>query len=97
MIGASAGGIPALESVVREFRPDIDASIFVVLHVAADTRTALDRVVAFYTRLPVSIARDSEHIDAAHIYVAAPDHHLMLEHDCVRSVRGPRELVQAIS
>jgi len=41
--------------------------------------------------LPVQHAIDSDAIRAGHIYVAPPNHHLTLESDRIRVVKGPRE------
>ncbi len=91
VIGASAGGIPALERMLKELPREIDASMFVVLHLSPDTHSSLDRVLGRFTGLPVMLARDLEPIKRRHIYVAEPDHHLILEQTQVRSIRGPKE------
>ena len=91
VLGASAGGIPALESVFAQLPRDFAASLFVVLHLSPDATTSLDSVLGYSSALPISIAKDSEAIKRGHVYVATPDHHLILEKDCVRSIRGPKE------
>ena len=42
-------------------------------------------------RLPVAHAIDGMAIEPGHVYVAPPDHHLLIERDRVRVTRGPRE------
>ena len=41
--------------------------------------------------LPAVHPTDGDPIEHGHIYVAPPDHHLLVEDSSVRLVRGPRE------
>jgi len=91
VIGASAGGIEALQQLLRPLRPDFPASIFVTVHFPENSRSVLPRILTRAGRIPAVAAADGESIVAGRIYVAPPNHHLLLERDCVRLVRGPRE------
>ena len=91
VIGASAGGLPALEVVLKGLSAEIDAAIFVVLHLAPHSNSVLPRLLNAYSDVPATRARDSELIERPHIYVAEPDHHLIVEPGRVRSIRGPKE------
>jgi two-component system chemotaxis response regulator CheB len=42
-------------------------------------------------RLPAAHPRDGEPIERGRIYIPPPDHHLLIEDECVRIVRGPKE------
>ena len=90
-VGASAGGVEALIDLVRDLPEDLPAAIFVVLHVAATETSALPRILARHSPLPVKHAVDGEPIVLGQIYVAPPDRHLLVHEDHVRVVRGPRE------
>jgi two-component system, chemotaxis family, protein-glutamate methylesterase/glutaminase len=91
VIGASAGGVEALGAVVRELPADLDAAVFVVLHLAAEYKSMLPRILSSAGPLPAKHARNGEAIVANHIFVARPDHHLLLSDSHMRVVRGPRE------
>jgi len=91
VIGASAGGVEALTALVRVLPADIGASIFVVLHMSAEQKSVLPRILSSAGKLPAKHARDGEPIISDRIYVAPPDHHLLLHDTHVRVVRGPRE------
>ncbi|BDG04779.1 chemotaxis protein CheB [Anaeromyxobacter oryzae] len=91
VIGASAGGLKALSAVLGELPEDIRAAIFVVQHLAADKKSYLPKLLGDITDLPVRSPADDEAILAGHVYVAAPDHHLLLKGDRVRVSRGPQE------
>jgi two-component system, chemotaxis family, protein-glutamate methylesterase/glutaminase len=90
-IGASAGGVEALREVVRSFPPDFDAAIFIVLHIPPIGVSLLPEILRRSGALPAHHAIDREAIRAGHIYVAPPDHHLLINHGYVRVMRGPKE------
>ncbi len=91
VIGASAGGVEAVTGLVKEFPADLGAAIFVVLHVAAGYKSVLPRILSSAGPLAAEHARNGEPIIPNRIYVARPDHHLLLHDSQVRVVRGPRE------
>lgn len=91
VIGASAGGVEALTTLVRSFPANLPAAIFIVLHVPAEGRSMLP--VIFQRAGPLSAIHpeDGASIKRGQIYVAPPDHHLIIEQEYVRVVRGPKE------
>lgn len=91
VIGASAGGVEALTGLVRKLPAGLGASLFVVLHMAAKQKSMLPRILSAAGPLPAKHARDGEPIVSGRIYVAPPDHHLLLHETHVRVVRGPSE------
>jgi len=90
-IGASAGGIDALQRLMRDLPAHIPAAICVVLHIPASSHSLLAQIIARQTRLPVSQAVTGERLRAAHVYVAPPDCHLRVGAGHVRLDRGPKE------
>jgi len=90
VIGASAGGIEALKEITSHLAPDLDAAIFVVLHVSPDSSGLLPNILNRDSKIPAHQAEDGEPIRPGRIYVAAPDRHMLLERDQVRVVNGPR-------
>lgn len=91
VIGTSAGGLKALSAVLTAIPAGIPAAIFVVQHLAADRESHLCELLGDVTSLPVSSPRDNEVFSTGRVYVAAPDHHLLLGDDRVRVLRGPQE------
>lgn len=91
VIGASAGGIEALTRLVRELPSDLAAALFVVVHFPAHATSALPRILERAGTLPAHHARDGETIESGWIYVAPPDHHLLIKQGHVHVLRGPRE------
>jgi two-component system chemotaxis response regulator CheB len=91
VIGASAGGVEALRTLVRGLPKALDAAVFVVLHMPASGPSRLAEILQRCSALPVVRARDGETIRRGHVYVARPDYHLTLEEETMRLTRGPRE------
>jgi two-component system, chemotaxis family, protein-glutamate methylesterase/glutaminase len=91
VIGASAGGLEALISIVKQLSPDFPATVLIVLHTPANGNTVLPRILERHAELPVSFAKDGERIIPGRIHVAPPDHHLIVSTHGVRVLHGPRE------
>ncbi len=91
VIGASAGGVEALLTLVRQLPADLPAAIFIVLHIPAQTPSMLPGILNRACNLPVAAASDGTPIRRGQIYVAPADHHLMVGREQVEVVRGPRE------
>jgi two-component system chemotaxis response regulator CheB len=89
VVGASAGGLDALRTMLAGLPADLPAAIFVVLHVGKASHLApvLDRAGP----LPVRPAVSGEPFQQGHVYVAPPGKHLMLHDHHILLRRGPRE------
>ena len=59
-MGASAGGIPALQTILSGFDPDINAFVCVVLHRPANVQSSLADVLERASRLPVVEPSDGQ-------------------------------------
>src|SRR3954466_7888042 len=91
VIGASAGGMEALKHLVEHLPRDLDATLFVVWHMPADFTTTLPRLLSRAGPFPAEHPQGGQPIEPRRVYVAVPDHHLLLEHGRIRVTRGPRE------
>jgi len=91
VVGASAGGIEALQNLVSLLPADLPAAIFIVQHTTSDGTSRLPDILSRRGPLRASIPLDGEEIHPGRIYVAPNDRHLLLEPGHMRVVRGPRE------
>ena len=91
VIGASAGGIPALLEIVRGLPADFPAAVCVVMHTAPLAESRLPEVLSRAGPLPGKHAANRENIAPGQIYVAPPDHHLLVRPGVLEVTRGPRE------
>jgi two-component system chemotaxis response regulator CheB len=90
VVAASAGGVEALVTMVAGLPPGLPAAILAVLHVPATGGRALPRILERAGALPAAAASDGERLEPGRIYVAPPDHHLLVSDDKVRVSQGPR-------
>jgi two-component system chemotaxis response regulator CheB len=91
VIGGSAGATQPLKQILSRLPPDLPAAVFVVLHIPAQGIGILSTVARSAGPLPVRQAENGMEIEPGQIYLAAPDHHLLLSRDRVLLGRGPRE------
>ncbi len=91
VIGASAGGVEALVTLIQGLPADFPAAIFIVLHTSPHSSSKLPQILARRTSLSVSHASGGEGVEQGHIYVAPPDRHMELRDSRIELNYGPRE------
>jgi Chemotaxis response regulator containing a CheY-like receiver domain and a methylesterase domain len=91
VIGASMGGIETLSNLVAQFPEDLPAAIFIVVHIAPNGPGVLAQILDRTGPLTAKLAENGESIRHGRIYVAPPDHHLLVKQGFIRVTRGPRE------
>ncbi len=92
VVGTSAGGLDALEQLLRGLPTGIPAAIFIVQHLAPEVSgDALVRRLAANTALPCRLARDGEAWERGHVYMAPPDNHLLVKGQHLLVTKGARE------
>src|SRR3954447_5845468 len=72
VVGASAGGVEALQSLVAGLPPDLPAAVLAVLHAPRTGPSALAAILNRAGPLPAGEAVDGEPLAAGRIYVAPP-------------------------
>ncbi len=91
VIGASAGGLEVLRGIVRRLPADMPAALFVVRHTSPLTPSVLPGILDGAGSLTAIEAADNMPIAPGRIYVAPPDHHMLIEPGRLHLTRGPRE------
>lgn len=91
VIGASAGGVPALGEILPRLPLDFAPAVVVILHQPASRQSLLADLFARKCRLPVREAYDKAAVEPGHVYFAPPDYHLLIEQDLsfVLSIDAP--------
>jgi two-component system chemotaxis response regulator CheB len=92
VVGASAGGSIVLPDLLRQFTAQMNVAVFVVLHLSKKPvgDMLVDRLqkhTAFTCKLP----RNKEVIKTGHVYVAPPDHHMIIKGNKILLGKGPLE------
>lgn len=90
VIGASAGGVRALQALVAHLPDELAAPILVVQHIGS-YRSILPELLSRQGPLPAAHAANGERLRAGHIHVAPPDYHMLVEGDVIRLSHGPKE------
>jgi two-component system chemotaxis response regulator CheB len=91
VIGASAGGVSALSTLVAGLPSGLKASLFIVLHTSASQFSALPQILSRAGPLPALHPAEGTMIEQGKIYVAPPDHHLIIEEGHLHLGTGPKE------
>jgi two-component system chemotaxis response regulator CheB len=91
VIGGSSGATAPLKAILGALPVDLPAAVFIVLHIPARSLGILTTVAAAAGRLPVHPAVDGMPIMPGNVYLAVPDHHLILHDGHIKLGRGPRE------
>ncbi len=68
-IGASAGGIEALEGFFRGLPPEPGLALVIVTHLSPERESILHEIVGRYTALPVQVAADGMQVHNNNVYV----------------------------
>jgi two-component system chemotaxis response regulator CheB len=91
VIGASSGGFEALKKIIRGLPADFETPVFIVWHMGPEVFGVLPQVFNRENKILAAHAYDKEPIKPNRIYVAPPDHHMLIEDGMVRVTRGPKE------
>jgi two-component system chemotaxis response regulator CheB len=91
VVGASAGGVEALQRFAHALPADFAAPVLVVLHASPLGRSYLPEILSRAGRLPATHAQDGMPMESGHIYVAPPDSHLVVADGSLALAQGPRE------
>jgi two-component system chemotaxis response regulator CheB len=79
VIGASAGGVDGLSTLLPALPDSTRAALLVVLHLPREHRSVLSEIYARTCPLRVKEAEDKEPLQAGTVYFAPPDYHLLVD------------------
>jgi two-component system chemotaxis response regulator CheB len=91
VIGASAGGLEPLKTIIDGLHGAPPMAVLVVTHTGATNGSVLPQILARQSPWTVALATDGETLQHGRIYVARPDCHLMLTRSGLSVSHGPRE------
>jgi two-component system chemotaxis response regulator CheB len=91
VVGGSAGGLEALAQLIPPLPPDLGATVYVVVHIPANGASQLPEILSRWGGLAAAYAVHGEVPLRGRIYVAPPDHHLILGPKRLSVLRGPKE------
>lgn len=77
-IAASAGGLQALSKVLGALPVDFPAAVVIVMHLSPDRKSELAEILDRRTTLTVREARAGDCLSDGLVFIAPPDHHLLV-------------------
>ena len=84
IIGASAGGLDALEKLFAGLPPDSGAAFIVIQHLSADHKSLMNSLLARHTRMPVLVVEDGMPIAPNQVYLIPSGSIMRLQQDHLR-------------
>ena len=84
-IGASAGGVTALQSFFEALPDRVGAAFVVIVHLDPEHGSELSRIIAARTNMPVIEVTHDETIEADKVYVIPPNRRLQVTADRISS------------
>ncbi|WP_375748802.1 chemotaxis protein CheB [Vibrio sp. HN007] len=81
VIGASAGGLAAMEQILKRLKPSFCLPVLLVQHISPNVESYLASHFANRSSLKVKEADDKEPIKRGFLYIAPPNYHMMVEFD----------------
>lgn len=91
VIGASAGGLEALRVIASGLPRGIPAAVLIVMHTSPEGPNLLPDLLRRAGPVEVVTAVNGAAIEHGKIYVAPPDHHLLVKRNQLSLSRGPKE------
>ena len=80
-VAASAGGLQALSAMLNALPQDFPLSVVVVQHLDRRHRSLMAHILSRRTALAVKEAQDADRLCPGAVYIAPPDHHLLVNPD----------------
>ncbi len=71
-IGASAGGLRALENFFQSISPAPGMAFVIITHLAPDRKSLLNEILARHTTLKVEVAQDNQLVEKDKVYILPP-------------------------
>jgi two-component system chemotaxis response regulator CheB len=91
LIGGSAGAVAPLRTILAALPTDFPASVIVLLHMPTNGTGIFATIASLSCRLPTCRAEDGTVLRRGQVYVAQPNHHLLVVEGQLKLGSGPRE------
>jgi two-component system CheB/CheR fusion protein len=77
-IGASAGGLEALQHFFDNLAPDTTMAFVVVQHLSPDFKSLMDELLARHTTLPIHLVENGMLVESGHVYLIPPKKEMII-------------------
>src|SRR4051812_12608317 len=82
-IGASAGGLEALQHFFDNIAADTEMAFVVVQHLSPDFKSLMDELLGRHTELPIHLVEDGMRVEAGHVYLIPPKMEMIISAGCL--------------
>lgn len=89
-VGASAGGLDALNAFFDNVVDNSDYSYVIIQHLSPDHKSLMAELLAKKTNVPIVAVTDDSEIKRSHIYVIPPTMNLVIKGDHLRLLEKPK-------
>jgi two-component system, chemotaxis family, protein-glutamate methylesterase/glutaminase len=89
VVGVSTGGLDPLRRIIEALPRECSAAVLVVMP-GGNSSSILPEILSWHGRIGVAFAEDGVLIEAGQVYVAPPDHHMIVDIDHIRLNQGPK-------
>lgn len=89
VLGASLGGVDAMIRIAAHLPPSFSAPVLLAQHLGPHTST-LPELLSYKGPNRAKFGEQGEVPVAGTIYIAPPDHHMLIEHGKIRVWKGPK-------
>jgi two-component system, chemotaxis family, CheB/CheR fusion protein len=79
-VGASAGGLEAIEAFFKQMPPDSGLAFVVVQHLSPDYKSLMAELLSKHTAMPVLRSEDGMQVQPNHVYLIPPKKNLTIFH-----------------
>src|SRR5437763_10895461 len=82
-IGASAGGVEALQHFFEHVPEKSNMVYVIILHLSPDYDSQLAEILQRVAKIPVTQVKEKVNIEPDHVYVVQPNQHLQMVDDAI--------------
>jgi two-component system, chemotaxis family, CheB/CheR fusion protein len=79
-VGASAGGLEALQHLFDHIAADTAMAFVVVQHLSPDFKSLMDELLGRHTELPIHLVEDGMLVEGGHVYLIPPKKEMIISH-----------------
>ncbi len=94
-IGASAGGLESIMTLLKALAPDLGVAYVLVTHLDPHRESAFSEILSRVTTMPVMEVVDRIPVQPDHVYVIPPNSCLVIDHSALHLL--PRDEKQSVS
>ena len=81
-VGASAGGLKAIQTLISELPANLNAPIVIAVHSVPASKLA--EILQYGSSLPIKTVEDGEKLESGQIYVAPGATHVFFQNGCLK-------------